>query len=505
MHKPLAYFIVFVIAAGAAIAALLRLHANYAGVQIENRQLGATPLTLYRPASAPLGPVVVIAHGFAGSGKLMQSFALMLARNGYIAATFDFPGHGRHLAPMTGDIASVDGATRVLVQSLADVAQAVRPLGDGRIAVLGHSMASDIVVRYAEAHPEVAATVAISMFSPAVTPTQPRNLLVVDGEWEGFLKTEALRVASLAIAPAAAQAGVTYGDFAAGTARRAAVAPHVEHASVLFSQAAQRESLAWLDAAFGITRTAPPALDDRGPWIALLLAGGVALAWPLSRALPVICRPPGGAGLGWRALPLPMLAPAVATPLLLRFAPTHFLPVLVADYLSVHLALYGALTALALAFTRRARPLTTPPPKVALAAALTTGWIFASLALPIDVYVTSFEPGPSRAPILAALIVGTLLYMLADEWLTRGEGAGRGAYAASKLALIVSLALAITLDFERLFFLIIILPIIVLFFLIHGLYSGWAYRRTGHPFVGATANAIVLAWALGSAFPLVAG
>ena len=273
----------------------------------------------------------------------------------------------------------------------------------------------------------------------------------------------------------------------------------------MFSQAAQRESLAWLDAAFGVARPAPAALDDRGPWIALLLASLIALAWPLSRALPVIADPPAGAGLGWRALPLPLLTPAIATPLLLRLAPTHFLPVLVADYLSVHLALYGALTALALAFTKRARPLTPPPGKVALAAVMLTVWIFVSLVLPIDVYVTSFEPGPSRTPILAALMVGTLLYMLADEWLTRGMGAGRGAYAASKLALIVSLAIAIALDFERLFFLIVILPIIVLFFLIHGLYSGWAYRRTGHPFVGATANAIVLAWALGSAFPLVAG
>ena len=33
------------------------------------------------------------------------------------------------------------------------------PTGDGRLALLGHSMASDIIIRYAQAHPEVAATV----------------------------------------------------------------------------------------------------------------------------------------------------------------------------------------------------------------------------------------------------------------------------------------------------------------------------------------------------------
>ncbi len=47
---------------------------------------------------------------------------------------------------------------------------------------------------------------------------------------------------------------------------------------------------------------------------------------------------------------------------------------------------------------------------------------------------------------------GHALYFVADEWLTRGEGAGRGAYLASKVAFIVSLAIAVALDFERLFF-----------------------------------------------------
>ena len=69
----------------------------------------------------------------------------------------------------------------------------VRGLGDGRLAVLGHSMASDIIVRFAQAAPDVAATIAVSMFSPVVTATTPRNLLVITGEWEGMLKREALR------------------------------------------------------------------------------------------------------------------------------------------------------------------------------------------------------------------------------------------------------------------------------------------------------------------------
>jgi hypothetical protein len=63
-------------------------------------------------------------------------------------------------------------------------------------------MATDIVVRYAESDPEVAATIAVSMFSPAVTATAPRNLLVITGDWEGTLEREALRAVALATAPA---------------------------------------------------------------------------------------------------------------------------------------------------------------------------------------------------------------------------------------------------------------------------------------------------------------
>ena len=87
----------------------------------------------------------------------------------------------------------------------------------------------------------------------------------------------------------------------------------------------------------------------------------------------------------------------------------------------------------------------------------------------------------------------------------RGEGAARGAYFASKIAFLVSLAIAVGLDLERLFFLIIIVPVIVLFFVIYGLFSAWIYRRTGYPFVAGIANAVAFAWALGVTFPLLAG
>ena len=492
-------------------AALWRLTAESAGITVTPVYIDGTPATIFRPAAGGPQPVVVIAHGFAGSQQLMQSFALTFARNGYIAVTFDFPGHGRNPAPLTGSITDANGATRTLVASLTRVAQLARGLGDGRLAVLGHSMASDIVVRYAQATPNVAATIAVSMFSPAVTAATPRNLLVIVGDWESLLKREALRAGGLATAPAAARPGVTYGEFAPGTARRAAFSAHVEHASVLFSQDSMREALLWLDESFGTVRGTAPVLDARGPWIMLLIAGVVLLARPLSTLLPRVAKPPTGAGLAWRRLWLPLLVPMIATPLLLRVLPTHFLPVLVGDYLAAHFAMYGLITAICLAARRPAGIVRsarmTPAAGLALAGASLAVIVYGFIGLvwPINSYVTSFLPGAGRFQLIAVLWIGTLSFFLSDEWLTRGVGAARGAYAASKVAFVVSLGLAVALDLERLFFLIIIVPVIVLFFVVYGLFSGWTYARTGHPFVAGIANAVAFAWAIGVTFPLLAG
>ncbi|MFZ4808702.1 MAG: alpha/beta hydrolase [Hyphomicrobiaceae bacterium] len=501
--------VLLILALLAIAVSLGNLRSATGGITAADFRIGDIPARVYRALPAQPAPVVVIAHGFAGSQQLMQSFAFTFARNGYIAVTFDYAGHGRNPRPLTGSITEETGATRTLVAETARVAAFARGLGDGRLAVLGHSMASDIVVRFAQETPGVAATIAVSMFSPAVTETRPANLLVLVGDWEGMLKAEALRVVGLAAAPVAAKPGTTYGSLADGTARRTAFSPSAEHVAVLFSATSMAEALDWLDGTFAVSRTTPPELPVRGPWILLLLAGAVVAARPLSALLPVVSDPPAGAGLSWSRLWLPVLAPMIVTPLLLRVLPTHFLPVLVGDYLAAHFAVYGLVTG-GLLLGLRPRP-AGPSPLPARRWALAAGaaglvlYGFAALVWPIDALVTSFQPGPERIALVLAMLAGTLAFFLSDEWLTRGTGAGRGAYPASKIAFLVSLAIAVALDFSRLFFLVILIPIIVLFFVVHGLFSAWAYRRTGHRFVGAIANAVAFAWAIGVTFPLLAG
>ena len=320
-----------------------------------------------------------------------------------------------------------------------------------------------------------------------------------------MLTDEAFRIAGAAAPGGKAIEGTTYGAFANGSARRAALSDGVEHIGVLYARESMAEALGWLDAAFG--RRGDGFLDARGPWLGFLFLGLVALAWPLASLLPQATAEPAGAGLPWSRLLPVALAPPVLVPLALWKAPTGFLPILLGDYLTAHLALYGLLTlaGLWLAGGLRRPAGSVSPWALAAAALAPAAYLLLALGLPIDRYVASFGPIPARLVLLPAVLAGTLPYFLADEWLTRGAAAPGGAYALTKLLFLLSLPLAVTLSLERLFFLVIIVPAILVFFVVYGLLSGWAYRRTGHPLPAGAANAVALAWAIAATFPLVGG
>lgn len=520
----LARFFVAIVAVVAIFVGIFQLRGAADGLRVVSTSIGKTPVTVFQPEAGPPAPVVVIAHGFAGSQQLMQPFAATLARNGYIAVTFDFLGHGRNPVPMRGDITEGETITSALLRELGQVAAFARTLpgSDGRLATLGHSMASDIVVRFAMATPEVQATVAVSVFSPAVTATSPRNLLVIVGALEpSMLTNEGLRIVNLA-AGGNALAETTFGDFADGTARRLVLARGVEHIGVLYSRDSMEQSLQWMNAAFGRQQTG--FIDSRGRWLALVFFGLIALAWPSSALLPAAAQTPVGASFTWKPLLIAAVAPALLTPLILWKAPTEFLPILLGDYLTLHFLLYGILTMAMYAFlVRRAptphqlgavpsAPQTSVPPttpgvtavkRIAVAALAIAAYDIMAFGLPVDAYVFSFVPIPSRIPLIAAIACGTLPYFIADEWLTRGAHPRRGAYALTKLCFLLSLAIAVALNPMKLFFLAIIVPAILLLFLAFGLIAHWSYRATNHPLPGALANAAVFAWGIAVTFPMI--
>ena len=512
--------IVAIIALCAIALALLQLQRSDDGLSITRSKVGATPITIFRPQTGLVLPTVVIAHGFAGSQQLMQPFAITLARNGYVAVTFDFLGHGRNPEPMRGDITKDAGITDALLAELGDVAAVAQslPQSDGRLAVLGHSMASDIVVKFAQANPDVSATVAVSVFSKTVTATSPRNLLVIVGALEPkVLQDEALRIVGLA-AKGDAGPSQTYGRFETGTARRMVEARGVEHIGVLYSRDSLNETLDWLNGVFD--RIGGGFVDSRGKWLALLFAGIIALAWPLSHLLPAIRVRSRRKGMAWGPLLLAATGPAVLTPLILWKLPTDFLSILLGDYLALHFLVYGVLTALALMWLRRRQraalamhaALHASPKRlemtyrlwrnIAAGAVAVAAFNIVAFGVPIDTYLFSFLPIPERWPLIAAIACGTLPYFIADETLTAVANR-HGGYALTKVCFLISLALAILLNPPKLFFLAIIVPAILLLFVAFGIVSRVSLRATGHPLPGAIGNAALFAWAIAVTFPMV--
>lgn len=474
---------------GLAVLALWQLEHARAGLQIDRVGVVDTPVTRAALPGAD-GPLVIVAHGFAGSRQMMQGYALPLARAGYRVWSFDFHGHGRNPVPMSGDVTVIEGTTMRLVdQTLAVVAAARATEGwDGPVALLGHSMATDIIIRTAAADPRIGPIVAISAFSQAVTPDFPADMLLISGQAEPPLRRFALDAVRM-LDPQAGE-GQTV---AAGAVRRAAiVAPGVEHVGVLFSRTGQAAALDWLDRSFSrASDVIPPAT---GGWLALLLAAIVALAWPLSRRLPerALSQPPISRG----QLALAVLIPAAVAPVLAVMLGLQTLPVLVADHLAVHLLIYGALQlAILWRCGLRPGPLSLP------AAGFLLFWGLGVFGLALDRYGANFLPTVERGWIIAVLALGAVPFMLADAL---ASGAGHGTWARRilvRLGFLLSLGIAVALDAERLFFLVMIAPVILLFYVIHGLMGRWVARRSGAAATGLGLG-LVLAWALGVSFPL---
>lgn len=483
--------------AGLLIAvALAVLERERAGLRLSDMPLGTTPATLIAGAGAG-GPVVVVAHGFAGSRQIMQGYTLRLAQAGYRVLAFDFEGHGRNPVPMSGDVTSVTGTTALLVAETRRAIAAARALpGRPEVALLGHSMATDIIIRAAaeeaEAGSPVAAVVAVSMFSGAVTETEPPRLLAISGQWEGRLRQEALR-ALHQVDPAAAEGEVAR---AGGTERQAVVAPWVGHVGVLYSPTAVQAARGWLDAAFGRAGAAMPPPGPMGLWILALLAAIVVAFRPLAAALPVRAAVPEPGPVSARRFAVAVLVPALAVPAVLAPLYQGFLPVMVADYLMLHLALYGALQ---LAILRRLPRWPGGAGLVAVAAVVV--WGLGLFGLALDRYAASFWPAGDRLAIIAILCLGTVPFMLADAHVT---GAGRGALwrrIVARLALFVSLGVAGAVNPAELMFVLIVLPVFLLFFLVHGLMGRWVAQRAGATAAGLGLG-LCLGWALGVSFPL---
>lgn len=471
------------LAIGMIVTSLWVLERARKDVSIVPFTVGQTPVAEYSMSGAD-GPIVVVAHGFAGSQQMMQGYALPLARAGYRVFAFEFLGHGRHPAPMSGDVTTIDGTTRLLVDQTHAVIDAVAT-GDLPVALVGHSMATDILVRAAATRTDIGPMVLISAFSRQIDAETPQNLLLVTGAWEPGLRDFARRAVQMVAPGASEETTVTQGAIT----RRAIAAPLSEHVSVLQSRVGRAEAIAWLDQGYG--RGSVVTILPSGWAILGLLCGLVLIFRTIAQLLPLRSWPP--VALTLRQYCITLIAPTLVTPFVAVPLNYGFLPVLVADYLVLHLFVFGALQLILLRFWRASAG---PFSWIAFCGVLLWCALFGAA---LNRYAANFWPTPGRFWIVLVMMIGAVVYMVSDTLLSaRTTRLRRLSLRASFL---ISLGIAVALDFDGLFFLIMIAPVLVLFYLIFGTMGRQAAIRSG-PLSPGLALGVVLAWALGVSFPL---
>ncbi|GLY03761.1 alpha/beta hydrolase [Actinoplanes sp. NBRC 101535] len=299
------------------------------GLRREHVVATGVPLDVVHPSGDGRRPGVVVAHGYSGSARMMAPFGDSLAARGYVVVMLDFTGHGANTRPMA------PGTTDMLQPDLDAAVAHLRSLPDvdpSKIALVGHSMGGGAVTRYAAGHPDITATVAISMPDATVaTAEQPARLLTM----AGALEFPSFRAVATSVAGARAD-------------REARIVSGVEHITILFAPETHRETAAWLDNAFG-------GAPDNGaiPFPGRRLTGAMLLVLAFFIGLHPLASLLGGTpGTPWPRLPslaatvrvvVVTTTAAVPSAVIARFLPTNHLPLAIAGYVAGFAAVCGTL------------------------------------------------------------------------------------------------------------------------------------------------------------------
>ena len=457
------------------------------------------PLDEVHPASVPVGehrPGVVVAHGFAGSARLMTQFGDTLSARGYVVVLLDFSGHGQNTHPLPDGTASTDTSAAVLQRDLDVAMTHLRGLADvdpSRVAVVGHSMGATAVTRYALAHPEVTATVAISLpDSSHLPPDRPARLLLLVGAAE----------------PPAMRTAVDRAVEQGGPGRSAVSVPGAEHISVLYAPRTHREVVSWLDESFGGPADGRPIPSPmrRVSAAALLMLAFLVGLYPVARVLL------GGSPPRWPRIAQPAIIRIVAVAvvaagvavLVAPIAPTVRLPLALGGFIVGFTATAGVAM---LAYHRwRDGTFSASAPvarlgglRLAVAAPALIGYAAATIAVPLHLGLTNAVPVGVRWWLLAAVWAGFAVLAYAAECVAGGNSFG--VLAVSAVAVIAMTCAAIVGLASG--FLLLVVPLFAVLLLWQAIWSAVLHRFSAPTWLISLAGSLLVAWPIATALPVI--
>ena len=192
---------------------------------------------------SPSKEFIIIGHGFAGSREMMRQIAYDVANAGSNAVLFDFIGHGSSEQKLINQPTEITGTTQQLVVQLSNIINFIHEkFGyDISISLIGHSMASDIVIR-ASANKRIKSVIAISPYSTGITRDFPKDLLLISGQFENHLRSHALQMVN-SFKPGAKE-NTEYR--AENTRRKASFIENTGHVSVIYAPQTTKIIIDWL-------------------------------------------------------------------------------------------------------------------------------------------------------------------------------------------------------------------------------------------------------------------
>ena len=512
---------------------------------------GAIPVPVLRftpEGGQRLNVVAVLAHGYSANKELMSSFAVDLARQGITAYTFDFPGHGASSVTYggAGGLAPVKGLVASLGE-VVDYALAHAPAPHTRLVLVGYSLGTIAVGEYALEHPtqpNIAATVLVAgILGDRPTRTVPRSLLVLTGQFDLPGINDTARQVMAAGCGVAVQAITNTYQCGASpvTERRRVVLAGLDHISIVTAGSTHAVVLGWLHATIDPRIGAVPVNPDaRLHWMLLgFLAAALATLPLLALGAAALRLGPGSEGgvrqgsmeasarpplPGWLALLAYGGALAGAVALLKVYMPASFwapepfpfgfIRQQVSGDTAVLLLLAGILLAGILALVPALRRAVAWPrwdgwwqqAALALAVAL---FLYATIGSLSSFAWESLTLSPARlwrAGLYALLVLPFFVGLRALLGTATRRRPYRGALAelGYTLLILATFGVAIAMNFERLSYLGILLPIVAIALLATGGIAAWARRVLAHPTLTlALGQALLLGWLLAAPLPLI--
>ncbi|MBN1874633.1 MAG: alpha/beta hydrolase [Anaerolineae bacterium] len=226
---------------------------NYNGIRVRAKLFRHREVT----ADVP-GPGVVYIHGYQNNRETADPYCIELARRGIVALCIDAIGRGNSGLP--GDENAPDFDPTYGGTTSFDYLKSLPFVDAERVGLMGHSLGAEMAYTAALADPTVKAlSISGFAYTDAATAENPPNMLMIFGKWDEYRQrmtstrdferewmqtTRTQRV----IPVSNPQLGVTYGDFATGTARRV-VMPRTIHILESYSRPAIAEAVTWMQQA----------------------------------------------------------------------------------------------------------------------------------------------------------------------------------------------------------------------------------------------------------------